>query len=467
MDKNLQINASSGSSMYTGSYQGEGEPRWQPLIDQPLRSRTLEAVQLLAERLCEPEKVLALVEQDKILQIPNGLHWSPPTLLCGFGSLVLLYLYLARNFPGQGWEDRVDLYLRLAAEDTHQKPLSQPALFNGSSGLAWLVALLSQNDTRYQKLCSKLNVQVATQVLMQQWRRATPGVADADYDVVSGASGILSTLIATQGQQAIVEEAIQKLLIYLVWLANGEDEQKRKNWFASADLFPLEHIREQYPRGYFNVGLAHGIPGPLAVLSLAWNAGYRIAGQREAIEGISRWIIEHHVKDSWGINWPGVVPLSASYSAEEWRRLHPARSGWCYGVPGVARSLWLAWTVLKDETLRDIALESMETVLSRPIDARNIYSPTLCHGIGGLLTVCLHFAHETKNPIICEHVPVLVNQMLSVCSPKYLLGVRDEKTKGKFVDDPGFLTGSTGVALALLAASTSVAPAWGRVLLIA
>jgi hypothetical protein len=34
-------------------------------------------------------------------------------------------------------------------------------------------------------------------------------------------------------------------------------------------------------------------------------------------------------------------------------------------------------------------------------------------------------------------------------------------------DDPGFLTGSAGIGLALLAATTAVAPDWDRVLLTA
>jgi hypothetical protein len=38
---------------------------------------------------------------------------------------------------------------------------------------------------------------------------------------------------------------------------------------------------------------------------------------------------------------------------------------------------------------------------------------------------------------------------------------------GNFVDDPGFLTGAAGVALVLLAASTSTPLSWDRTLLIA
>jgi hypothetical protein len=41
----------------------------------------------------------------------------------------------------------------------------------------------------------------------------------------------------------------------------------------------------------------------------------------------------------------------------------------------------------------------------------------------------------------------------------------DEAGSGTWIADPGFLTGSVGIALALLAATTPIEPAWDNVLL--
>lgn len=465
MDENTQLENVLVSPVHSEEPLQQAGPAWQSMLDNSLCDHALEVVHLIAERMREPARVVAIAEVART-QTKSMFHWAAPSFSCGFGGLVLPYLYLSRRFPGQGWENLSRLYMRLAAEGTHQTPLVQLGIFGGSSGLATVVTLLSRDDARYRKTCNTLNTNVATQVLEWSWRREKPGVADADYDVIGGATGILRYLIATGAQEAIVQDAIQKLLEYLVWLGCGEDEQGRKHWFIPPELFPLERFREHYPDGYFNIGLAHGIPGPLAVLSLAWQAGYRIDGQREAIEGISHWIVEHRIQDQWGINWPSGVPLQASYSAEEWSKLHPTRAAWCYGAPGVARSLWLAGTALEDRMLCQTAVESIEAVLRRPLGERNIDSPTLCHGMGGLLIMCLRFVREGASPTIRHHIPLLVHQMLEACSPEYPLGVRDEEHKGNFVDDPGFLTGAAGVVLALLAAATSIEPDWDCTLLL-
>ena len=41
-----------------------------------------------------------------------------------------------------------------------------------------------------------------------------------------------------------------------------------------------------------------------------------------------------------------------------------------------------------------------------------------------------------------------------------------ESGEYEWLDDPGLLTGATGVGLALLAAATAIEPAWDRILLV-
>ena len=181
---------------------------------------------------------------------------------------------------------------------------------------------------------------------------------------------------------------------------------------------------------------------------------------------MSDWIIKHQVPDEWGINWTSGIPLHISCSTSEWSRLRPTRAGWCYGAPGVARSLWLVGTVLKDDKLRQVAIEAIEAVLQRPITIRDIDSPTLCHGISGLLAICLRFAHETNSPTIYQHIPLLVQQILNTFDSASPLGFRDVESKSNSTDDPGLLTGASGVVLTLLAAATSTEPNWDKAFLI-
>ncbi len=125
------------------------------------------------------------------------------------------------------------------------------------------------------------------------------------------------------------------------------------------------------------------------------------------------------------MGWPDIIPLQASRAAKDWRALHGTRTAWCDGTPGVARSLWLAGQALEDDNLCQEAVKAIECSLRRPVRLRQINSPTLCHGVAGLLQICLRFAHESESTIVREHIPLLATQLLDAFNPDYPLGFRD------------------------------------------
>ena len=68
--------------------------------------------------------------------------------------------------------------------------------------------------------------------------------------------------------------------------------------------------RAVYPYGNLNCGLAHGIPGPLAVLSLGLRAGLSTPGLPRAITKIVDWLYDNRSDDDWGVNWPTAVAIA-------------------------------------------------------------------------------------------------------------------------------------------------------------
>jgi lantibiotic biosynthesis protein len=390
------------------------------------------------------------------------------------GWLAELFLCLARSVGDPGWEEPAHRYLRMAAQASHEDPVTLPALMGGTSGLALVAEWFFNEEPRYRKARDALHERVAEQVLARRWRRREPGVDVGDYDLVFGASGILGCLVSFDTPGAAVEEAIGKLLRYLVWLA-GVDTPGRERWFVAPRHYRFEQRGRLPPHGYVDLGLAHGLAGPLAALSLAWQAGYRVDGQREAVERLSRWLLTQRLADPWGPHWPEEIPYDvtarASGPPKDGNEASLSRPSWCYGDPGVAAALWLAGSALEDEGPRRTAVESLEGVFRRPFAGSNtgyqLFSPTICHGVGGLLAISLRFAARCSSGVIRAQIPLLVGRILDAWDPDLPLGVRDQEVPGNFVDDPGFLTGAAGVALVLLAASTPTPPSWDRTLLIA
>jgi len=105
-------------------------------------------------------------------------------------------------------------------------------------------------------------------------------------------------------------------------------------------------------------------------------------------------------------------------------------------------------------------------VYRRPLSARQIDSPTFCHGVAGLMQITLRFAHDTGLPQFREAAQALGSQLLSLYDPKTLLGYYSLEPGGNRVDQPGLLDGVPGVVLVLLAAATDVEPAWDRLFLL-
>lgn len=452
---------------------GQLEQEWHPLVEGHLQTQALEAARFVAERMSDPVYVSTVAAKVSQQTLKSNLTWYAPSITFGFASITLLYAFFARCFPEEKWEMTAHHYLRLAAEGTLTSPMTEPAFFYGTSGLAALTSLLSNQGQYYGQTLRNLHEHLQRQVVAKQWlRKGTKGVALEDYDLIGGVSGILAYLLTITTPDKYVLSLIQTLIEYLIWLAGTDTQTMRERWYVPPDLFAAKWLRDYYPNGYFNSGMAHGIAGPLAVLAKTWQQGYHFPGLREAIVLLSRWLIEHIVSDEWGINWPPAFPLQDSQKLDDWKMLPLARASWCSGAPGISRALWLAGTALNDQELCQISLEAIEAVLRRPINLRNIDAPILCHGVAGLLTICLHFSHEAKSLNVQEHISPLVTQIIDVFNPTFPFGFRDiEGTNVSpegivSVDHPGWIEGAAGVALALLAAATSVPPTWDRYLLI-
>lgn len=148
-------------------------------------------------------------------------------------------------------------------------------------------------------------------------------------------------------------------------------------------LSPKGQQSEDFSHGHANLGLAHGITGPLSLLALALRRGVCVPGQAEAIERIAAFLDTWQQQDSDGLWWPWWIT---------WPQLHghaplepnPMRPAWCYGVPGQARALQLAALALGDHHRADRAVAALADVAADVTRLTQVNS-TLCHGRAGLL----------------------------------------------------------------------------------
>jgi hypothetical protein len=437
---------------------------WAPVVADRIAARALGVAREAAGRLRDRNRLLAANRAAaNQTQFPEMVYWQPFGQAQGDAGLALVCSYLDACFPSEEWDVTGHDYLTWAARGAEEAGCPPLGLFSGLAGLVFAARALSRGGTRYQQLCGSGDASLCSQVLEAAGSlRERHGLRVSEFDLITGLSGVGAYLLKW-AHEPPADVALRAVLDALVALTEATDGLP--HWYTPRHLIADETIAELYPCGNLNCGLAHGIPGPLALMALALKAGFAVEGLQAAVARTAEWLAQHRTSDRFGLNWPTAVACSADGVAAR-EALDGSRAAWCYGTPGVARALWLAGRALRAEELCQLAIEGMAAVYRRPVPLRQIDSPTFCHGVAGLLQVTLRFAHDTGLPLFGEAATALLEQLLSLYDPDRPLGYYTIEPGGNIVDQPGLLDGAAGVALVLLAASTAVEPTWDRLFLL-
>ncbi|MFI7102024.1 lanthionine synthetase C family protein [Streptomyces sp. NPDC050161] len=393
---------------------------------EPLRARAAEAVSEIAGRLADPERVAAAAPD-----------WAPLSLDAGHPGLALLFAELAHYEP----ELRAVTHAHLAEAAAHLTGRAGPSLYHGVPALAFAAHTARQAPQHYAGLLERLDPLLDAalhRALKDEHTRLAagrPGVRCSRYDLVSGVTGLTRLLLARQETH---REALAEALSYLVRLTRplSLDGEPVPGWWAPEGPVGPDPA---FPRGHVNYGLAHGISGPLAVLSAALLAGTSVPGVRRAVTDLAGELLTRRTTEG---GWPALIPLER-YGKEP---PPPGRSAWCYGTPGVACALHRAGLALGRPDLQRTAVDALAADLDHP---RRVTDPTFCHGRAGLLHLCHTLATASGDPRLTAHRDTLATQLLTAHS-----------TPGPH-DHPGLLTGTAGIALALHAYATGTLPASG------
>jgi class I lanthipeptide synthase len=425
---------------------------WRPLLDGSSAEDAKGAARKVGERLRDPGALVRAIEAAPAQSAsPEYAAWRPMELAQGHAGLALSFAQFDACFPAKGWSSAAHAQLELTVAALRREPAAATGLISGLAGVALAAHIVDRNA--YARLLSTLDGLIArrTEAIVKRIDARESGVAEHDIDVVSGLAGV-GAYFLTRGEEGSVRAILERLVRLIC--ADGPVPA----WHAPPELLTDEDATGAYPAGRLNLGLAHGLPGPLALLALSSRAGLETARLSEAIERASSLLVDHAISDEWGINWPGLVPVGSDG--------RPARAAWCYGAPGVARALWLAGVALDDSRLRQLAVAALEAVHRRPTEIRNVDAPTFCHGIAGLLQITLRMADDSGSRELQLAGRGLAGQLIDRFEPDSVLGYRDLEPDGRSVDQAGVLQGAAGTALVLLAAAAPVTPRWDRAFLL-
>lgn len=390
-----------------------------------------------------------------IAELPEG---GLPSLSAGSAGIALFHGYLDRAAPNSGFDEVAgrfigDAYLCLP-QCRHL-----PGLYGGWTGVGFAIEHLSQmyegegddGDDPLDELDDRLLTVL----------RRPDGLPD-EYDLIGGYAG-LGVYALERLPRTKAREALSLIVEHLARLSQSSDQGLA--WHHSIDLLP-QWVRPSYPTGWFNLGLAHGMPGIAGLLCELIAADIEAKRSQQMLCELLQWILAQRLPAQTNHYFPTIIGERGAADSN--------RSAWCYGDPGVAVTLLAAGRVLKQQSYQDLAIEIMRHVGSRPKSAHRVRDAMLCHGAIGLAHLFNRFYQATGVEDFADQARHWVDETMAYRTSDGFGGFRshvpgtnggDQANDSPWRDDPGFLTGSSGLALALLATCTDCEPRWDRILL--
>jgi lantibiotic biosynthesis protein len=397
---------------------------------------------------------------------PALAEWRPYSLHQGGAGLAVLFEYMESCYPGEGWDVEARWYLEAAARSVEESPGLGMSLYSQLSGVAFATWYLSRGGRRYRRLSTTLDEALCSRVeaAADALDAMSGGCPVQLFDLISGITGAGVYLLCRSEQEG-AQRALKRVLRCLVSLT--ADDGGLPRWRTPRHLLLGEDQAREFPDGNLNCGLAHGIPGPLGLMSLAKLRAISVPGMDEGIEKIVDWLLAHRLDDQHGTTWPAYYPMPGHGDPRGGQvQALPRKNAWCYGAPGVSRALYMAGQALAKPEICQVAIDAMRSAVTRPVDDRHVPSPTFCHGVAGRLQITLRFFMDTGLPVFEQAIRAQLAQLVAAYEPGSILGFRSIETNGVRVDNPGLLDGAPGVCLAMLAASTPSEPTWDRCLLL-
>lgn len=374
------------------------------------------------------------------------------SLSAGEAGIALFFAYLDCARPGEGYGEIALRRLDRAIDSLAAKSQG-PMLYGGFSGIAWVAehlqaGLADADDDPGEDIDA---------ALLQVLRQAPWG---QPYDLTSGLVGYAVYALERLPHPAAVA-CLELVVERLAELAQPRAEGLA--WHTTRDMMP-EPNRPWYPEGADNLGVAHGTPGVIAALARICAHGIATSRARPLLGGAVSWLLAQRLPE----NETSVFP----YMAGRGVKIRPARTAWCFGDPGIALALLAAGKAAGEPAWEREALALARTIARRPPEKCGVNDACLCHGAAGLGHLLNRLYRASGDPEVLAASRAWFGRALEYREPGRGIGgflaytlADDDFDKMVWREDPGFLNGAAGMALALLAAVSAVEPAWDRVLL--
>lgn len=358
-----------------------------------------------------------------------------PGLLGGHTGCALFYAYYYQLTGKEKYLDKVHELVLSSIEAMSSHSLL-PTHCNGIAGMVWCVQhLMNQGfvDGDMEDIFADVDVLLGNQMIAD--------LNNKQYDFLHEGLGIALYFLEKETPSSWLSQVVHALEATAIHLPHG---------ISWEDHFARHTVPTLPDEPCYNLGLAHGMPAIIGILSRIKAKGIDTG---DLVEKGLDWMLS--VSNSPGVSslYPTVVnnagvALTTSHS----------RMGWCYG------DLPVAMTLLHGG-YREQAYEILaHSVQNRDIKNGMVHDTCICHGSAGIAHIFNRAYLQTQEPLFQQGAEKWLQHTIDLYESPAGVGFYVD---GKYEIKEGLLEGIAGVGLALIAAiDKDTDPAWDRCILL-
>lgn len=405
---------------------------WEPIAVEPgLREATWAAIEDIASFLLESQPPDA--EPDDI-----GTWRRDPTL-SGPAGTALFLLYLAAASDDGRLRQMAAAYLDVAVRNVAEQTLG-PGLFSGFLGPAWAIAH-AQSRGWADRPYDLGEVDAAVDRFLAIERRG------AEFDLINGYAGIAVYCLERGDRSPYFSSWMRRLVGHL---------DRRSSLVPGGRAWQTPG-RGAFPHARYDLGVAHGLPGPLWALGMAASVGCQAEKALELLQSAFTFLQVHRMSG---------VSLFPPYVVPDLRLEH-SRLAWCYGDAGIGAVLYVVGREVGNEAMLNEGLGCSLAAAARAEEDSGVVDECLCHGAAGLAHVFNRMFHYTYDGRFEEASLAWLRRALAFGKQdRGFFGLGGYLRRGVWKRSRALLLGAAGVGLALLATVTRIPPGWDRALLL-
>lgn len=356
-------------------------------------------------------------------------------LLSGKIGITLFFVHYARFTKKVEDEDFAYSIIQSLVDNRHYSGSFGMSYSTGIAGLGWFLEHINEigfADVDTGEVLDDFDYLLGKEIARQ--------LHSYNYDPLHGALGICHYLL-NRKPNAFLDNTLQSAVDQLFQIATKKDG--RISWLS------FDYKKNTSIIGEYNLGLAHGNPGILSILSnLYWKKPILREQLKHMIEmnvSFILWCFEQR-SDT------GQYTSSFSSSFKEKEAFYNSRLGWCYGDLGVALALRSANTILNDVKISSVIRTILEFSTNRKSIAETmLFDAALCHGTSGVAHIYNSFYRELKLACLKEAADYWYLQSLAQANfADGAAGYKAYRQGVESVVDYGLLGGSAGIGLAYI-----------------